>query len=889
MKMNKNMKRFSILSTLLAAAVLAGCLREEPEFITTDKGPTQTVTLPSTALMGSQMDFSVTLTDEIALSTLKIKVLFDETVVADTTIRTKTNGTYEGHLMIPFLKDIPDGTATVKVTSQNIQFGLTDQSFDLPVKRPSFAYITLTDETGNTFKMEPKGNHLYEVTGSFPGEVNGYLTTAPFDAQGRTLSFGYGATGIELNGASPIPYSNGVAGDYTLSFNALSFEGSPFVVLTINDAKCVMADKENYYAVLNLTQGGTLTFDGYAPGYDDFIIDPDFFEKQADGTLKFLAVNGLYKVNIGLAEKFFRVERMASASDYATLSNGGAVWIIGEKGHYGKPVPVAAGWNTETGPLCMAEVSPKIHQATFEAGTQMVISGLNIKFFHQHGWGGEFGGGSITTDSPLLSIGESDGNVHFADGVKLDMGGVYRFTLDLNGYDGTSGAVVHFEKIGQNDVVADKISFGGVELSQTSATTYQGNVPLKQGQSVKAEGIADIADWTIDADFFETVGAGSYKLIPVDGYYLITADTAIKYLKVERATETGAPATLASDGTGAVWMIGGNCFGKPQIFSSSWSTGDGLCLAEVEKGKFVITLKAGYQLSTTNVDFKFFHQKDWGGEFRGENITTSSDLVKITNDGNINLASSVTLDLGADYRFTLHTNGTNNNATLTVEKVSEGGSGAVIKVNGTELKQTAATVYAGAVDFTKGAAISVSGVNDILSYYIDPDYADTKYQFTASTGKYRVIVDTDKKFATFKRLKEDGSEATLSEGALWLMGWGVAHPVMTSQLGWNPGEAYCMAEVEKKVFQMTGIAVEETDGTTVGGRFRYDYISLKYFHQDGWGDEMGTVTFTEEAAKYLTQNGNIELAPNVKLTKGAVYRLTIDLNNGETVDFQEIK
>ena len=88
---------------------------------------------------------------------------------------------------------------------------------------------------------------------------------------------------------------------------------------------------------------------------------------------------------------------------------------------------------------------------------------------------------------------------------------------------------------------------------------------------------------------------------------------------------------------------------------------------------------------------------------------------------------------------------------------------------------------------------------------------------------------------------------------------------------------------------MTGIAVEETDGTTVGGRFRYDYISLKYFHQDGWGDEMGTVTFTEEAAKYLTQNGNIELAPNVKLTKGAVYRLTIDLNNGETVDFQEIK
>ena len=125
MKKNKNMKRFSILSALFVAAIaITGCRLEEPEFITTDKGPSQTVTLPSMALMGSQMDFSVALNDEIALSTLKIKVLFDETVVADTTIRTKTNGTYEGHLMIPFLKDIPDGTATVKVTSQNIQFGL---------------------------------------------------------------------------------------------------------------------------------------------------------------------------------------------------------------------------------------------------------------------------------------------------------------------------------------------------------------------------------------------------------------------------------------------------------------------------------------------------------------------------------------------------------------------------------------------------------------------------------------------------------------------------------------------------------------------------------------------------------------------------------------------
>ena len=108
------MKKFVYMT--LAAVALMACQQKEPEFLTTDKGPVQTVTCDAAALMGSDFVFSVNLQDEIALSTLKVQLKFDETVVADTTIRTKTNGSYEGRLLIPFYKDVPDGVATAVFT-----------------------------------------------------------------------------------------------------------------------------------------------------------------------------------------------------------------------------------------------------------------------------------------------------------------------------------------------------------------------------------------------------------------------------------------------------------------------------------------------------------------------------------------------------------------------------------------------------------------------------------------------------------------------------------------------------------------------------------------------------------------------------------------------------
>ena len=868
------MKKFLYMT--LAAVALMACQQKEPEFITTDKGPQQTISCDAAALMGSDFNFSVDLQDPIALSTLKVQLKFDETVVADTTIRTKTNGSYSGRLLVPFYKDIPDGEATAVFTSQNIQFGVTTEEKAVRVTRPDFEYLILKPVTGGEYRMEKTGAFTYAVTGDFDASVDAFIETAPYDAAGRTLAFGYGATGVEVNGTTPIPFSNGVAGNYEISFNTQTWDAAPFVTLTVNGVKAVMIDKENYAAVVNLSKGDDIVIEGYAPGFDDFILDPDWFTED----FKFNALEGLYKITIQMGNKFFLVEKMVSADTYATLDNGNAVWLIGE--NYGKPTMFSASWNTNYG-LCLAEVEPGIHQITFAAGDQIKTGSLNVKLFHQKGWGGEFGGGSYASvDSDLIYAGESDGNIHLLEGKTLDLGGIYRLTLDLTG--GVSAAVLKFAKVGQQEIETDDITFAGKTMDMVSATAYSAVVSLTQGQQIEVKGIADLASWTLDPDFFTE----DFKFVPVNGYYKVTAQMDKKFFLVERTTESGAYMTLGEDGTGAVWMIGGSCYGKPEIFSGSWNTDLGLCLAEVSPKVFQITFVAGTQLSASSIDVKLFHQKGWGGEFGGGAYASveSEYLTVGEGDGNIHLAKN--LEVGAPYRFTLDLTGGVSAAVLKFDKAGE--SSIVsdkITVNGVELALVGADEYSGTVSLKKGDALAVTGVDDIASWWIDPDFVSGGV-WNAVDGDYVVTLNKGKKVALAYRVKADGSRPNLSEGGLYIQGWGVAAYVMDGgQVGWPGSGAYQMAQVSPGVYQMTGKAVGEKDGT-IGGRWRTDYWSVKYFFQDGWGGEASKeVEISGNAAEHLTQggDGNLGLASN--LEDGATYRLTVDFT-GCTIDGNSI-
>ncbi len=104
-----------------------------------------------------------------------------------------------------------------------------------------------------------------------------------------------------------------------------------------------------------------------------------------------------------------------------------------------------------------------------------------------------------------------------------------------------------------------------------------------------------------------------------------------------------------------------------------WNTDKALCLVPLGNKKYQITVKAGESINSDNINFKFFHQKGWGGEFGGTDVTTSNDIVFVgdgkngRDSGNLGIKTGKVLEAGKTYVFTLDLTAGNKKAVLTVE------------------------------------------------------------------------------------------------------------------------------------------------------------------------------------------------------------------------------
>ena len=177
-----------IALSLLVAASTTAC-KDDPELLTTDVGPEMTVvSADASGVYGGKVDFEVTMTDRYALSTLKAQVFFDDEMVAEEVIRTKSDGTYTGAVTLPFYKNIPDGEATLRFVGQNVRFGTTTVDRPLAVSRPKPAYLTFFLDDAE-YRMEPTGNdYEYAVTDEFPQKPQGYIATPELNADGSGLA-----------------------------------------------------------------------------------------------------------------------------------------------------------------------------------------------------------------------------------------------------------------------------------------------------------------------------------------------------------------------------------------------------------------------------------------------------------------------------------------------------------------------------------------------------------------------------------------------------------------------------------------------------------------------------------------------------------------------------
>jgi hypothetical protein len=223
----------------------------------------------------------------------------------------------------------------------------------------------------------------------------------------------------------------------------LTYAGSPFIKLLFGGEEMTMIDDNNYKIEKNLTTGQVLEVAGIS-NFSSWWIDPDYFSKDAQGKLTFLPMSGKYRITANFKYNYFIVERM-TGTGLATLADdgSGAVWIIGEK--IGKPsLSNEVGWNTDKA-LYMSQIQPKKYQVTVIAGTSIATNNINFKFFHQKGWGGEFGETSITSKSTDIVVIAGGGNLSLATDKKLTVGKTYVFTLDVTGGK-TAGVLTVVEK-----------------------------------------------------------------------------------------------------------------------------------------------------------------------------------------------------------------------------------------------------------------------------------------------------------------------------------------------------------------------------------------------------------------------------------------------------------
>ena len=669
-----------IALSLLAAACTTAC-KDDPELLTTDVGPEMTaVSSDASGVFGGKVGFEATMTDRYALSTLKAQIFFDDEMVAEEVIRTKENGTYSGTVTLPFYKNVPDGEATLRLVGQNVRFGQTFVERPLAASRPKPDHLVFVLGE-QEYRMEPTGvDYEYAVTADFPQKPQGYITTPDLDGQGSVVTFGYSSEqgGIVSDSTEPIPFANSNAGEFTVSFNLKSFEGSPFIKLLFNDAEMTMVDNDNYSIVTTLTQNQTYTLTGVSD-FADWDIDRDFFER-ADASnpeaLTFLPMSGMYKVTANFKHSYLRIEAMKSATELATLNEdgSGAIWAIGGMS-VGKPtLKNAASWSPEQGGMCLARVADKKYQLTFVAGVSIDASSFDFKFFHQKTWGGEFGGDDISTASDLVKISDS-GNLGLAEGKTLDLGGIYRFTVDISG--GNTAAVLTVEKVGEQELPPADITVNGTKMTQLDMDNYQVDLDLTQGQTLTLGGADAFSPAWINPDFFEAASATSVKLVPVSGKYRITANLATKVIDALVLNADGSGlATLSDDGHGAVYFIGYGIGSPAAADEPGWTTEKGVCVPEAAFGIYRMTAQAGVEGSAvlgqrfrvSGWSGKFFKNRGWDGLGTFSLAAGTEAFFSIAGDGNIEIAQGVTLEEGATYELTLDVTGGNDHPVVSLVK-----------------------------------------------------------------------------------------------------------------------------------------------------------------------------------------------------------------------------
>ncbi|MGI6224373.1 MAG: DUF5121 domain-containing protein [Prevotella sp.] len=438
------MKKVRYLFAALAFLPLMTACSDDDENVGEPVVTLSTTTL--SALMGDSLDYTVNCSsqNDVALSVVKVQLYYDNELVSEQTLRTKTAGDYTGRIAVPYYKSIPNGTAELRFTLVDVSLATQTKSVDVELTRPEFSSIYFVCTDGNTYEMSPSTDDPYQFSVTVPSTstvVKGHFVTPKIGNYGQPLTIGFNGTEAEVGNSGDFTMTAEEAGNIEVTFNTRYFDYGPQYEAEV---KLIQFSTDGEAQILNMEQGKSYQFEGNsAMATSSWYYDPDYLQDNGDGTFTFLALTGSYRFTVDFTNQYFRICPVDDSGEPASLQlNGsGTIWIIGSAG-VNKPTWSAINhgwWTGAENDIAMAPISLGKYQCTLTIGKQLNKDDVNFKFFGQANWGVEFGAvGStfyLTTDSPYFKVGENDGNISLADGAEdlINDGDTFVFTIDLTG------------------------------------------------------------------------------------------------------------------------------------------------------------------------------------------------------------------------------------------------------------------------------------------------------------------------------------------------------------------------------------------------------------------------------------------------------------------------
>src|SRR5574344_321836 len=310
----KTLKNIAIAA--LCVLAMASCSKNN------DDAPGNPVLTPSTSVtsaqFGDSIPFKINVKDEgnIPLSTLKALLYYGDELVSTTVIRTKTEGDYAGKVYVPFLKNIPDGTATLKFVLQNIHFTKVEKDYDVALTRPKYASLTLHTSDGKTYSMTPSASNPYQFTttvNATTNKVKAYISAPVAGNNGNVVNVGISGCDVVQGTTDNISFISSKTGEMEITFNTLTYAYTPLFMPVFNGTAMTFVKDGVYTYYGTFTKGQKYTASGADDmNASDWYYSPDFFTKNSDGSYTFNAVTGLYKLTADFNLRQFQVYAMTN-------------------------------------------------------------------------------------------------------------------------------------------------------------------------------------------------------------------------------------------------------------------------------------------------------------------------------------------------------------------------------------------------------------------------------------------------------------------------------------------------------------------------------------------------------------------------------------------------